>query len=38
MSAVDVVGGQGSITNVINTTGGVAAGADTVPSFLVSYP
>jgi hypothetical protein len=32
------LGGQGSITNVINTTGGVAAGADTVPSYLVSYP
>jgi hypothetical protein len=32
------LGGQGSITNVINTTGGPAAGADTVPSYLVNYP
>jgi hypothetical protein len=32
------LGGVGSITNVINTTGGVAAGTATVPSYLVSYP
>ncbi len=32
------LGGNGSITNVINTTGGVAQGTDTVPSYLVSYP
>ncbi len=32
------LGGNGSITNVINTTGGAASGADTVPSYLVSYP
>ena len=32
------LGGKGSITNVINTTGGAAAGTDTVPSNLVSYP
>jgi F5/8 type C domain-containing protein len=32
------LGGVGSITNVINTTGGVAAGTDTVPSYLASYP
>ena len=32
------LGGVGSITNVINTTGGVAQGTDTVPSYVVSYP
>jgi hypothetical protein len=32
------LGGQGSITNIINTTGGVAAGTATVPSYLVNYP
>jgi hypothetical protein len=32
------LGGVGSITNVINTTGGVAQGTDTVPSYLVAYP
>jgi len=32
------LGGVGSITNVINTTGGVAQGAETVPSYLVAYP
>jgi hypothetical protein len=32
------LGGIGSITNVINTTGGVAAGTATIPSNVVSYP
>jgi hypothetical protein len=32
------LGGMGSITNVINTTGGPAAGTATVPSNVVSYP
>jgi hypothetical protein len=32
------LGGNGSITNIINTTGGVAQGTATVPSNLVSYP
>ncbi|GID91644.1 discoidin domain-containing protein [Amorphoplanes digitatis] len=32
------LGGVGSITNVINTTGNVAQGADTVPSYVVNYP
>jgi hypothetical protein len=32
------LGGVGTITNVINTTGGPAQGANTVPSYLVSYP
>jgi hypothetical protein len=32
------LGGIGSITNVINTTGGVAAGVATIPSNVVSYP
>jgi len=32
------LGGNGSITNVINTTGGPAAGTATVPSNVVSYP
>jgi hypothetical protein len=32
------LGGQGAITNVINTTGGVATGTATIPSYLVSYP
>ncbi|MEU4219518.1 discoidin domain-containing protein [Actinoplanes sp. NPDC026623] len=32
------LGGVGSITNVINTTGAVAQGTDTVPSYLVAYP
>jgi hypothetical protein len=32
------LGGVVTITNVINTTGGPAQGADTVPSYLVSYP
>jgi hypothetical protein len=32
------LGGKGTITNVINTTGGVATGTATIPSYLVSYP
>jgi hypothetical protein len=32
------LGGKGSITNVINTTGGVAQGEETIPSKVVSYP
>jgi hypothetical protein len=32
------LGGVGTITNVINTTGAAAQGADTVPSNVVSYP
>jgi hypothetical protein len=32
------LGGQGSITNVINSTGGPAAGTETIPSYLVNYP
>jgi hypothetical protein len=32
------LGGNGTITNVINTTGGPASGTATVPSYLVSYP
>jgi F5/8 type C domain len=32
------LGGNGSITNVINTTGATAQGTDTVPVNLVSYP
>ena len=32
------LGGNGAITNVINTTRGVAQGVDTIPSYLVSYP
>ncbi len=32
------LGGNGIITNVVNTTGGEASGTDTIPSYLVSYP
>jgi hypothetical protein len=32
------LGGQGSITNVINTTGGVAQGVETIPSYVTSFP
>ncbi|MEU7901568.1 discoidin domain-containing protein [Actinoplanes sp. NPDC049118] len=32
------LGGVGSITNVINTTGSVAQGTETVPSYVVNYP
>ncbi|MDQ2835901.1 MAG: discoidin domain-containing protein [Actinomycetota bacterium] len=32
------LGGNGTITNIINTTGGIAQGTATVPSYLVSYP
>ncbi|RSM72520.1 sialidase [Actinoplanes sp. ATCC 53533] len=32
------LGGVGSITNVINTTGGVAQGTETVPSYVVNFP
>jgi hypothetical protein len=32
------LGGVGSITNVINTTGGVASGVATIPSFVVNFP
>ncbi|MFL5801733.1 MAG: hypothetical protein ACJ8CR_08315, partial [Roseiflexaceae bacterium] len=32
------LGGNGVITNVINTTGGPAQGTATIPSYLVSYP
>jgi hypothetical protein len=32
------LGGVGSITNVINTTGGIAQGTETVPSYVVNYP
>lgn len=32
------LGGNGTITNVINTTGGPASGTATIPSYLVSYP
>jgi hypothetical protein len=32
------LGGAGSITNVINTTGGTASGTATVPVNVVSYP
>jgi hypothetical protein len=32
------LGGNGTITNVINTTGGIASGTATVPSYVVSYP
>ncbi|MET8153932.1 discoidin domain-containing protein [Actinoplanes sp. NPDC049668] len=32
------LGGVGTITNVINTTGNVAQGAETVPSYVVNYP
>jgi hypothetical protein len=32
------LGGNGSIASVINTTGGVAQGTATVPSYLVSFP
>jgi hypothetical protein len=32
------LGGVGSITNVVNTTGGVAQGTDTIPVYVGSYP
>ncbi|MDQ1654660.1 MAG: hypothetical protein QOI35_3860 [Cryptosporangiaceae bacterium] len=32
------LGGVGSITNIINTSGGIAQGTATVPSYLTSYP
>ncbi|MCW2944669.1 MAG: coagulation factor 5/8 type protein [Actinoallomurus sp.] len=32
------LGGNGTITNVINTTGGAASGTATIPSYLVGYP
>ncbi|GAA2077686.1 discoidin domain-containing protein [Actinomadura alba] len=32
------LGGNGTIANVINTTGGPASGTATIPSYLVSYP
>ena len=32
------LGGNGSITNVVNTTGGIAQGTSTTPVDLVSYP
>ena len=32
------LGGNGVIAHVINDTGGVAQGTDTIPAYLVSYP
>jgi F5/8 type C domain len=32
------LGGNGVITNVINTTGGPASGTATIPSYLANYP
>ncbi len=32
------LGGNGSITNIINTTGATASGTATVPSYLANYP
>jgi hypothetical protein len=32
------LGGKGTITNVINTTGGIAEGTATVPTFVAQFP